>query len=50
MSDRLMFCMIAFYLLTAGVSFVERQYGRCLYFVGAVVLSIGVLMMRKDLQ
>lgn len=48
MSDRLMFCMIAFYCVTAAVSFVERQYGRCLYFVGAVVLSCGVLMMRND--
>lgn len=48
MSDRLMLLMIAFYLLTALVSAWERQYGRCLYFVGAVVLSCGVLMMRND--
>lgn len=48
MSERLMLLMIAFYLLTAAVSFVERQYGRCLYFVGAVVLSCCVLMMRND--
>ena len=48
MSDALMCCMIAFYALTALVSVFEGQYGRALYFTGAIVLSVGVLMMRWD--
>lgn len=46
MSDRLMYAMILFYILTAAVSAYEGLWGRCVYFVGAVVLSIGVLMQR----
>ena len=48
MSDRLMWLMILAYTVIVAASLWDRQYGRAVYFAGAIVISVGVLMMRGD--
>lgn len=44
--DRLMLFLIAEYLLLAMMAAYCRQTGKCVYWIGAIVLSIGVLLQK----
>lgn len=46
MSDRLTLALILVYLLMAFVAAWEGLWGRAIYWVGASVISVGVLMQR----
>ena len=47
MSTTTMIILMVFYLVIAVMAAWERNYWRCLYFVGAIVISIAVLGMSE---
>lgn len=44
--DKLMLILLAEYAILACVAWYCHQYGKAVYWVGAIVLSLGVLMQR----
>lgn len=46
MSDRITQALIVTYILLACCSGAERQYAKTVYWLGAAVVTLGVLMMK----
>lgn len=46
MGDKLTLFLAAQYVLLACVYAFERDWGRAIYFIGAVIITAGVLLMR----
>ena len=46
MGNRFLIILIVQYVVIAGAYFWERDFPRVLYFVGAAILSLGVLWMK----
>lgn len=44
MSDNFICWLILIYCFTAVASVYEKDYSRMMYFIGAIILSIGLLM------
>ena len=45
-SHKIQCAMIAFYVVLTLTTVIEKNYAKSLYWVGAIVLSIGVLLMK----
>ena len=45
MSDWIMYALLVFYVCILAVAAWERNWWRCLYFLGAIMISIAVLGM-----
>lgn len=47
MSTRMMVCLLVIYAAIAIASAIERKWYRCLYWIGAICIMVGVLGMGK---
>lgn len=46
-SNTIIKILIGFYVVLIGVSVYEKRPGETLYWLGAIILNLGVLMMKK---
>ena len=46
LSTKLMMVLIAFYVVLTALTLYEKQYAKATYWVGAIILNLGVILMK----
>ena len=46
MSSKIQFILIGFYIILSVTSVIEKNYAKGLYWIGAIILASGVLLMK----